>query len=74
LAVATKPTLMTANEAASVTGVPLRQVNRIIDAGQAVHTTRHKRTVARIICEGHSMRTRRKELGCDRRSETTTWG
>ncbi len=32
--VATKPTtLMTANEAASVTGVPLRQVHRIIDAG-----------------------------------------
>ena len=26
-------TLMTANEAASVTGVPLRQVHRIIDAG-----------------------------------------
>jgi hypothetical protein len=25
--------LMTANEAASVTGVPLRQVHRIIDAG-----------------------------------------
>src|SRR5258708_27723573 len=33
-AVAIKPaTLMTANEAASVTGVPLRQVHRIIDAG-----------------------------------------
>ncbi len=32
--VTTKPaTLMTANEAASVTGVPLRQVHRIIDAG-----------------------------------------
>jgi uncharacterized protein (DUF433 family) len=32
--VATKPTtLMTANEAASITGVPLRQVHRIIDAG-----------------------------------------
>jgi uncharacterized protein (DUF433 family) len=31
--VASKPTLMTANEAASVTGVPLRQVHRIIDAG-----------------------------------------
>jgi len=32
--VATTPTaLMTANEAASVTGVPLRQVHRIIDAG-----------------------------------------
>ena len=31
---ATKPTtLMTANEAASVTGVPVRQVHRIIDAG-----------------------------------------
>ncbi len=30
---ATKPTLMTANEASSVTGVPLRQVHRIIDAG-----------------------------------------
>jgi len=26
-------TLMTANEAASITGVPLRQVHRIIDAG-----------------------------------------
>jgi uncharacterized protein (DUF433 family) len=33
-AVAMKPkALMTANEAASVTGVPLRQVHRIIDAG-----------------------------------------
>lgn len=30
---ATQTTLMTANEAASVTGVPLRQVHRIIDAG-----------------------------------------
>ena len=36
LQVATKPTLMTANEAASVTGVPLRQVHRIIDAGIGV--------------------------------------
>ncbi len=30
---ASQRTLMTANEAASVTGVPLRQVHRIIDAG-----------------------------------------
>src|SRR5215471_7946492 len=30
---ASQTTLMTANEAASVTGVPLRQVHRIIDAG-----------------------------------------
>jgi len=30
---ATQTTLMTANEAASITGVPLRQVHRIIDAG-----------------------------------------
>jgi uncharacterized protein (DUF433 family) len=30
---ATRNTLMTANEAASITGVPLRQVHRIIDAG-----------------------------------------
>ena len=30
---ATQTALMTANEAASVTGVPLRQVHRIIDAG-----------------------------------------
>jgi uncharacterized protein (DUF433 family) len=30
---ANRSTLMTANEAASVTGVPLRQVHRIIDAG-----------------------------------------
>ena len=30
---ANQTTLMTANEAASVTGVPLRQVHRIIDAG-----------------------------------------
>src|ERR1700726_2134634 len=30
---ATQTALLTANEAASVTGVPLRQVHRIIDAG-----------------------------------------
>jgi uncharacterized protein (DUF433 family) len=30
---ATQTTLVTANEAASITGVPLRQVHRIIDAG-----------------------------------------
>jgi uncharacterized protein (DUF433 family) len=42
--------LMTANEAASVTGVPLRQVHRIIDAGLlggAVKRRRHARLLAR---------------------------
>jgi uncharacterized protein (DUF433 family) len=41
---------MTANEAASVTGVPLRQVHRIIDAGLlggAVKRRRHARLLAR---------------------------
>jgi uncharacterized protein (DUF433 family) len=33
MALANRAALMTANEAASVTGVPLRQVHRIIDAG-----------------------------------------
>ncbi len=42
--------LMTANEAASVTGVPLRQVHRIIDAGLlggAVRRRQHSRLLTR---------------------------
>jgi uncharacterized protein (DUF433 family) len=46
--VATKPTLMTANEAASVTGVPLRQVHRIIDAG-ILGTAVKQRDNARLL-------------------------
>jgi hypothetical protein len=46
--VATKPTLMTANEAASVTGVPLRQVHRIIDAG-ILGTAVKQRDNARLV-------------------------
>jgi uncharacterized protein (DUF433 family) len=46
--VATKPTLMTANEAASVTGVPLRQVHRIIDAG-ILGTAVKRRDNARLV-------------------------
>jgi uncharacterized protein (DUF433 family) len=47
--------LMTANEAASVTGVPLRQVHRIIDAGLlegAVKRRRHARLLARSALVG----------------------
>jgi uncharacterized protein (DUF433 family) len=43
-----KPTLMTANEAASVTGVPLRQVHRIIDAG-ILGTAVKQRDNARLV-------------------------
>jgi uncharacterized protein (DUF433 family) len=46
--VATKPILMTANEAASVTGVPLRQVHRIIDAG-ILGTAVKQRDNARLV-------------------------
>jgi uncharacterized protein (DUF433 family) len=47
--VATNPTtLMTANEAASVTGVPLRQVHRIIDAG-LLGTAVKRRDKARLL-------------------------
>src|SRR5262249_18766711 len=45
-----RPPLMTANEAASVTGVPLRQVHRIIDAGLldgAVKRRRNNRLLPR---------------------------
>jgi uncharacterized protein (DUF433 family) len=48
-------TLMTANEAASVTGVPLRQVHRIIDAGLlegAVKQRRNARLVPRKALVG----------------------
>ena len=48
-------TLMTANEAASVTGVPLRQVHRIIDAGllgAAVKRRRNTRLLARNALVG----------------------
>jgi uncharacterized protein (DUF433 family) len=47
--------LMTANEAASVTGVPLRQVHRIIDAGllgDAVKRRRNARLLARNALVG----------------------
>jgi len=47
--------LMTANEAASVTGVPLRQVHRIIDAGLlegAVRRRRNSRLLARNALVG----------------------
>jgi uncharacterized protein (DUF433 family) len=51
ISVSANPTmLMTANEAASVTGVPLRQVHRIIDAGLlggAVKRRRNGRLLAR---------------------------
>jgi len=47
--VATTPTtFMTANEAASVTGVPLRQVHRIIDAGLLGGAVKH-RDKARLL-------------------------
>jgi len=45
---ATQTTLMTANEAASVTGVPLRQVHRIIDAG-LLGTAVKRRDKARLV-------------------------
>src|SRR5947209_2785911 len=47
--------LMTANEAASVTGVPLRQVHRIIDAGLlggAVKRRHHSRMLTRNALVG----------------------
>jgi uncharacterized protein (DUF433 family) len=47
--------LMTANEAASITGVPLRQVHRIIDAGLlqgAVKRHRHSRLLMRHALVG----------------------
>lgn len=40
--------LMTANEAASVTGVPLRQVHRIIDAGLLQGAVKRRRN-ARLL-------------------------
>jgi uncharacterized protein (DUF433 family) len=43
-----KAMLMTANEAASVTGVPLRQVHRIIDAGLLKGAVRRRRN-ARLL-------------------------
>ncbi len=48
-------TLMTANEAASITGVPLRQVHRIIDAGLlkgAVKRRHHARFLTRYALVG----------------------
>jgi uncharacterized protein (DUF433 family) len=45
---AAQPTLMTANEAASVTGVPLRQVHRIIDAGLLGAAVKHREN-ARLL-------------------------
>jgi uncharacterized protein (DUF433 family) len=45
---ANQTTLMTANEAASVTGVPLRQVHRIIDAG-LMGTAVKRRAKARLL-------------------------
>jgi len=45
---AIQTTLMTANEAASVTGVPLRQVHRIIDAG-LMGTAVKRRDKARLL-------------------------
>jgi uncharacterized protein (DUF433 family) len=50
-----RPLLMTANEAASVTGVPLRQVHRIIDAGLldgAVKRRRNNRLLPRNALVG----------------------
>jgi uncharacterized protein (DUF433 family) len=50
-----EPMLMTTNEAASVTGVPLRQVHRIIDAGLldgAVKRRHNARLVARNALVG----------------------
>lgn len=50
-----RTTLMTANEAASVTGVPLRQVHRIIDAGLldgAVKRRRNARLLPRAALVG----------------------
>lgn len=52
---ATPTTLMTANEAASITGVPLRQVHRIIDAGLlkgAVKRGRNARLLTRKALVG----------------------
>jgi uncharacterized protein (DUF433 family) len=43
--------LITANEAASVTGVPLRQVHRIIDAGLLDGAVRRRRN-ARLLARG----------------------
>jgi uncharacterized protein (DUF433 family) len=45
---ANEATLMTANEAASVTGVPLRQVHRIIDAGLLEGAVKRRRS-ARLV-------------------------
>jgi hypothetical protein len=44
---ANRTMLMTANEAASVTGVPLRQVHRIIDAGLLGGAVKRRRHSAR---------------------------
>ena len=55
MAVSRQSGLMTANEAASVTGVPLRQVHRIIDAGLlggAVKRRRHARMLTRNALVG----------------------
>jgi len=48
MAATTRATLMTANEAASVTGVPLRQVHRIIDAGLLDGAVKRRRN-ARLL-------------------------
>jgi uncharacterized protein (DUF433 family) len=55
MAVNRESDLMTANEAASVTGVPLRQVHRIIDAGLlggAVKRRHHSRMLTRNALVG----------------------
>ena len=55
MAASNRTALMTANEAASVTGVPLRQVHRIIDAGLldgAVKRRRNARLLPRAALVG----------------------
>jgi uncharacterized protein (DUF433 family) len=50
-AMSTAPPLLTANEAASITGVPLRQVHRIIDAG-LLEGAVERRHSARLLTRG----------------------
>ena len=69
-AVATKPTtLTTANEAASVTGVPLRQVHRIIDAGLLGAALKRRNKAQAYPARGRP-RTKPRRLRIPKASET----
>ena len=52
MATATLPRTLSANEAACVTGVPLRQVHRIIDAGVLGNAAGRREKSRAVHCDG----------------------